>query len=184
MKKIVIICGPSASGKNTIVNHLLQDKEFQFKRVVSYTDRPDNRVSEQNGQDYHFISTSDFKRKILTGFFFEHTYIRGNYYGTPINAFEEDGSYLAIVDIADAIKIKNKYSETFVVYIDITSEELISRLSSRGEDPIQIKKRLEETNREHNYLSNADLIVPNHDGDFDKAYFRIKAAIAKFLTLS
>jgi guanylate kinase len=47
--------GKSASGKDTIFKHLIQDETLNLKTVVSYTTRP-MREGEQDGVEYHFVT--------------------------------------------------------------------------------------------------------------------------------
>ncbi|MBQ7840518.1 MAG: guanylate kinase [Lachnospiraceae bacterium] len=53
MGKIFYIMGKSASGKDTIYQKLMEEKEFDFHTVVPYTTRP-MRTHEINGRDYFF----------------------------------------------------------------------------------------------------------------------------------
>lgn len=53
MGKIFYIMGKSSSGKDTIYQKLLGEKEFSFHTLVPYTTRP-MRSTEKNGVDYFF----------------------------------------------------------------------------------------------------------------------------------
>lgn len=53
MGKIFYIMGKSSSGKDTIYQKLLGEKEFAFHTLVPYTTRP-MRSTEKNGVDYFF----------------------------------------------------------------------------------------------------------------------------------
>lgn len=55
MSKLFCIMGKSASGKDTIFKHLVQDSQLGLKTVVSYTTRP-MREGEQNGVEYYFVT--------------------------------------------------------------------------------------------------------------------------------
>ncbi len=55
MSKLFCIMGKSASGKDTIFKHLIQDETLNLKTVVSYTTRP-MREGEQDGVEYHFVT--------------------------------------------------------------------------------------------------------------------------------
>ena len=55
MSKLFCIMGKSASGKDTIFKHLIQDETLGLKTVVSYTTRP-MREGEQDGVEYHFVT--------------------------------------------------------------------------------------------------------------------------------
>ncbi len=54
--KIVAIIGEAGSGKDTLLNALIEsDLNNKYHRVVSYTTRKP-RANEVNGKDYFFIS--------------------------------------------------------------------------------------------------------------------------------
>ena len=55
MSKLFCIMGKSASGKDTIFKHLIQDEILNLKTVISYTTRP-MREGEQDGVEYHFVT--------------------------------------------------------------------------------------------------------------------------------
>ena len=52
--RIYIILGPSASGKDTVYQKLLQQCP-QLRPIVYYTTRP-RRANELNGRDYFFVT--------------------------------------------------------------------------------------------------------------------------------
>ena len=54
MGKIICIMGKSATGKDTIYKRLLDDKELNLKKMVTYTTRP-VREGERPGEEYFFI---------------------------------------------------------------------------------------------------------------------------------
>jgi guanylate kinase len=54
--KIIILCGQSACGKNTIEEKLVNN---HFERIVTNTTRPP-REGEIDGKDYNFITEFDF----------------------------------------------------------------------------------------------------------------------------
>ena len=54
--KIIILCGQSGSGKDTIATKLINN---HFYRVITNTTRPP-RNGEVDGVDYNFITDLDF----------------------------------------------------------------------------------------------------------------------------
>lgn len=54
MGKIICIMGKSATGKDTVYKRLLEDRELNLKRMVTYTTRP-VREGEKPGEEYFFI---------------------------------------------------------------------------------------------------------------------------------
>lgn len=79
---MLVIIGPSASGKTQIVNTLI--KFYKMRKMVTYTTRP-IRNHEVNGIDYYFINKEEFLKKIKDDFFLEYVCYNGYYYGTANN---------------------------------------------------------------------------------------------------
>ena len=69
MKNIITISAPSGSGKTTLCKALRKVRE-DIGWSISYTTRQ-QRKNEQNGVDYHFISTKEFEDRILKNEFAE-----------------------------------------------------------------------------------------------------------------
>ena len=84
---MLVIVGPSASGKTQIVQQLI--KNYNMEKLVTYTTRP-MRVGEVDGKDYHFISKEEFLKKLDEGFFIEHVCYNGNYYGTSFSDLSDN----------------------------------------------------------------------------------------------
>ena len=66
---IFIFSGPSGVGKSTIIDAIRQKRDFQFSE--SYTSR-NIREGEYNGEDYNFVSESDFLKLVEDDFFIEY----------------------------------------------------------------------------------------------------------------
>src|SRR3989338_849691 len=75
---LFIISGFSQSGKTTLVNLLLKEKNTT--RIVTSTTRKP-REGEKDKIDYYFLKEEDFKDKSK---FLETAIVHGNYYGTLI----------------------------------------------------------------------------------------------------
>ena len=84
---MLILVGPSASGKTEVVKKLIS--EHGMKKLVTYTSRS-MRVGEINHVDYHFLERADFEGKIKEGFFLEYVEYNGNYYGTSFEGLDAD----------------------------------------------------------------------------------------------
>ena len=79
--KMLILVGESGSGKSSIQEAL--SREFNVKKVVTYTTRP-MRKGEIDGVSYHFVSEEKFQEMIRNGAFAEHASYRDWYYGTAL----------------------------------------------------------------------------------------------------
>jgi len=75
INELVILQGPSGSGKGTIGSVL---EKTGIKRMPRYTDR-EKRPNEKSGIDYYFISSQEFTTKI----------VNGNFIGQPKETYGE-----------------------------------------------------------------------------------------------
>lgn len=136
---MLILIGPSASGKTEIVKLLI--KQYSMEKLVTYTSRP-MRVGEIMDKDYHFISKSSFEEKIKHNFFFEYVEYNNNYYGTAVEdltdnkvvILEKNGLQHYIDKVRDQITI---------VFLKCEEEVLKERMIKRGDQMEIILKRLE-----------------------------------------
>lgn len=136
MKKILILAGPSAVGKTTVMKEILSNySEFEFIRSAT------TRAKRGDGHDseYIYLTECEFRKRIADGGMLEYTEYGGNLYGTPASEIErifESGKIpLLILDINGVISLKGKkHSFTpYAVYITGDVEVLDSRLKERAE---------------------------------------------------
>ncbi len=147
--KVIIISAPSGSGKSTIINALMKEGEINMQFSVSATNRAP-RGQEQDGVDYHFLSTEEFCQKIADGAFLEYEEVYpGRYYGTlksEITRIAEAGSNVVLdIDVNGGIRVKKQLGDqAFALFIEPPSiEELRHRLSSRATDSAEsIEQRI------------------------------------------
>ena len=137
MGRIVVISGPSGSGKNTVYEELLK-RDKSIAQTVSATTRAP-REGEINGVDYYFISCEDFEQRIADGEFIEHVKYGSNYYGTlkseVTRLSEEDKTVVLIIDVVGALNFKRLFPESLTVFLlPPSEEELKHRLCGRGTD--------------------------------------------------
>src|SRR6187200_1487146 len=95
---LFVISAPSGAGKSTLLNSVRQTPDFIYS--VSCTTRAP-RPGEIPGEDYHFISESEFTRRLAEGEFLEHAHVHGHYYGTRRAAVLEhlDAGVDVLIDI-------------------------------------------------------------------------------------
>jgi guanylate kinase len=112
---------------------------------VSYTTRAPRR-GEVDGQDYHFITEADFRRRIEAGEFAEWAENYGNLYGTSaatMREFLERGDDLLLdVDTRGARALKKNFPGGIYVFIlppDL--DALRSRLAGRGSEAGETMER-------------------------------------------
>jgi guanylate kinase len=179
---IVVVSAPSGGGKSSLCQRLLNWSPH-LVYSVSCTTRPP-RGGEQHGQDYIFLSTEEFERRIAANEFLEYAKYNGNYYGTP-RAFVEEQlaagrDVLLDIEVQGASQVAERvrgggfaYPDALVmIFLMPPSLELLeTRLRRRGTDSDEtIRKRLALAQQEMAHWREYDyVIVSGHlDDDFEQ----------------
>jgi guanylate kinase len=156
---LFILSGPTASGKTTLAESILQLSSLHIHKVITTTTRPP-RPTEVNGKDYHFISPATFQEKVRQGLFYEYAQVHGEHlYGTLHSDIEpylkKDIDLLLLIDVQGAKQIFKAathlpyLSKSLVsIFLKPSSlETLKERLQKRGSDA-NIQSRLESAKQE------------------------------------
>jgi guanylate kinase len=165
---LLIISGPSGSGKGTVCKNLLPCRGFALS--ISMTTRQ-KRSGETHGVDYIFCSKEEFRALRDSGGLLEHATFSGNYYGTPVSYVNEQirQGYTVVleIDVVGALQVKAKYPEAILVFLmPPTFSELRYRLETRGtEDEAEIDRRFRRAWDEVAELPKYDYLVINDDID-------------------
>ena len=164
-KNLVIIAGPSAGGKDTTANRLIDT--FGYHRLVSTTTRA-MRDGEMEGDQYRFVSESAFLDAETKGFFLEKIEFCGNKYGLSIDELYNLEEFNVTIMTPAGIMAVEKYLKDAKksgiilskVFIDISLEDQVSRLQARGCNMNEIFTRLQSgiTNIKNTALS-YDLVL-------------------------
>ncbi len=184
--KLVIISAPSGAGKTTMVNHLLK-KGLGLEFSISATTRTP-RGKEQNGKEYYFISTEDFRDKIRKNEFTEWQEVyKDQLYGTlktEIKRIWADKKHVIFdVDVKGGINLKKIFgNQAISIFIMPPSvNDLEKRLLSRAtDDRAKIKIRVEKAMEEMKLADNFDHIVINDK--LDRAQKEVYELVKSFLT--
>jgi len=143
---LLVLSGPSGTGKGTICKALLRSSPA-IHYSISITTRA-QRIGEENGVNYWFISTAEFNKMRQQEELLEWAEVYGNYYGTPRHYVEEQlaagHDVILEIDIQGAMKVKKSFPQGVFIYILPPSlEELEKRIIQRGTDSDQvIRQRL------------------------------------------
>ena len=164
---VVVLSGPSAVGKSSVVR-CLRERIPNLHFSVSATTRAP-RPGEVDGVDYHFVSPARFQQLIDEGDLLEWAEIHGGLQrsGTlaePVRAATAAGLPVLIeVDLAGARAIKHAMPEAITVFLAPPSwEDLESRLAGRGtETPEAVRRRLETARVELAAQDDFDQVVVN-----------------------
>ena len=182
MVNFITISAPSGSGKTTLCK-ALQVVEPDIQWSISYTTR-EKRDIEEDGLDYHFISSDKFEDFIINGYFVEWENVHGHYYGTSLkslnNAIYENKMLLLEMDVKGSMNIKKLYPEkTFSIFIIPPSiEHLRDRLKNRGADSARrIEVRLKRFQEEMEFQNKFDYVMVNEN--LESAKIELKNKVRK-----
>jgi guanylate kinase len=165
--RVVVLSGPSAVGKSTLVR-CLRERISDLHFSVSATTRAP-RPGEVDGVDYHFMSTDRFQQLIDDGSLLEWAEIHGGLHrsGTladPVRDAVTGGHPVLIeVDLAGARAVKQAMPEAITVFLAPPSwAALETRLIGRGtETPEVIERRLATARTELAAQDDFDEVVVN-----------------------
>jgi guanylate kinase len=110
----LILVGKAASGKDFLKDRL-NNKGFTIG--VSHTTRLP-RNNEVNGEDYHFVELSEFKKMIDAGDFIEYMEFNGWYYGQTANDFNTSDVMIMSKDGLDMLPDQYR-DQCVVLYLDV-----------------------------------------------------------------
>ncbi|WP_297816901.1 guanylate kinase [uncultured Lactobacillus sp.] len=161
MQRIIIIAGPSGVGKTTVSNYL--NEKYGIPRVVTHTTRP-MRKGEVPGRSYYFEDDNSFKKL----HFFEHVKY-GNYqYGSSKEALKQawdKNDLVSLIVETDGVKSYLDELKDQVYFIYLTVDEmnvLKQRLIKRGDDQIEIEKRLNSAEFKRDLHLRPELVKDAH----------------------
>ena len=137
---IVVLVGPSGSGKNDVARGLLEQTEC-FEKLVSYT--TDKKAAAQQDGWYHYLPDRKFQEMSESGQMFESTTYANHSYGSKKTDVEEilaSGKHvLTVMDICGAMAMKTHFDHVITIYIKREKKKLMSailRKNSSIEDKV------------------------------------------------
>ncbi|MDN8605799.1 guanylate kinase [Corynebacterium ureicelerivorans] len=169
--RLVVLAGPSAVGKSTVVSRLHETVPDLYFSVSMTTRAP--RPGEVDGKDYFFVTPEAFQGRIDRGEMLEWADIHGGLQrsGTPAGPVQEamgaGRPVLVEVDLVGARNIKRLMPEARTVFLAPPSwDVLVQRLTGRGtETPEVIERRLTTAREELDAQGEFDVVVVNDDVD-------------------
>jgi len=178
---MIVISGPSAAGKDTVVQRM-QERGLEFHFVVTATTRA-RRPGEVHGKDYWFVSQAEFAKMIDGGEFLEHAIVYEEHKGVPKaqvrEALASGRDVVMRLDVQGAETVKGLVAEALLIFITADSEEeLIQRLKERStETPEKLAVRIATARQELKRVEAFDYVIVNHDDRLDHTVDVIRAII-------
>lgn len=185
--KIIVICGFSSSGKDSISR--LLEKRDGYNFIVSTTTRP-IRVGESERNPYNFITNDEFKYLIDNDKLIEyreyHTLLNNNlavwYYGIEKKEMENNKPYVVVLDTVGLKEMKKQFGDRVIsIFIDVDLQYRLYRAMQRGSfDITEWNRRLLDDERifsSSDFKDNIDYIVTNNTNNIEDCYKNIKEII-------
>ncbi|XP_024945781.1 MAGUK p55 subfamily member 5 isoform X2 [Cephus cinctus] len=180
-KRPIVLIGPPNIGRHELRQRLMQDSE-RFAAAIPHTSRP-RKDSEVDGQDYHFISRSQFESDILCRKFVEHGEYEKAYYGTSVEAIRSvvNSAKICVLNLhPQSLKIlRSSDLKPYVVFVappsleKLRQKRLKNNESFKEEELKDIIEKAREMEDKYGHLF--DMIIINNDTD--RAYNQLLTEI-------
>jgi guanylate kinase len=175
---LLVVSGPSAVGKDTVLDALLSLPALPapVQKCVTTTTRPPrpkesigggNGGMEVDGVDYHFVSPARFNEMVANDELIEYAEYADNYYGTPRAWVAERRAQgidvILKIEVQGGLIVQEKAPDAVLLFLQPPSlEELERRLRHRRTDSEdQIAKRLLHARKEMAQRPHYDYAVTN-----------------------
>ena len=160
---IVVLVGPSGSGKSKIATRLLS-KTADFEKLVSYTTKDPTAVEEN--QWYNYIPLEDFRNMCDSGEMLQSTMYAGHGYGSRRGDVEKILSQgkrvLTTMDICGAMSLKTYFKNVTTIYIKRDKKALMANILRKNSSIEDKVNRLSAIDYEEKNANICDYVV-----DFD-----------------
>jgi guanylate kinase len=137
--EVTILCGVTASGKNTIANYLVSHGNYEH--VISHTTRApreNHGVLEENGKEYWFVTPAEMLEMVHEGKFIEVKAIHGETcYGTSVEAvarvLKNQKHPVMEIDVQGVLDLVEKVPKLQAIFVLPPSFDVwMERLGTRG----------------------------------------------------
>ena len=166
---LLVISGPSGTGKGTIIEQLMKVDDNLVFSVSATTRAP--RPGEVDGVHYHFMTVERYRELVAQNAFVEHAEVHGNLYGTlksEVNERLARGEDVVLdIDVQGALNVIGSGIECVSIFILPPSLKVLrERLTGRGtETPEQVERRLHNAIEEITHKDKYQYKVINDDLD-------------------
>lgn len=159
--KLYILVGPSASGKTTIMEKLMERYTEQYQIVPSVTTRV--KRDETSDRSYQFTTRKDFEKRIQSGDMVEWSEYAGNYYGTSQSSidFRSKKIMLKAMDMHGALKMKQAFPPACILFVYRDKKEVIAEIMKRDIPKTDKENRIASLDDEYFNLIYCDAVLDN-----------------------
>jgi len=165
--RLFVVTGPSGAGKGTLIRKLVAARP-DLAVAVSATTRS-RRPGEEDGRDYHFLTTEQFQRRMDADDFLEFATYSGNRYGTlrsEVDRCLSSGQSVVLeIEVQGAQQVRAAMPESVQIFISPPDPtHLRRRLEGRGTDSAEaIDERLKVAEQELAVQGDFKYCVVNDD---------------------
>ncbi len=126
---IVVLVGPSSSGKSKLATNFLAEND-NYQKLPSYTTRDITAI--EDNQWYNYVSVEEFRSMCDSGEIFQSTMYAGHGYGSKkedIQRILADGKrVLTTMDICGAMSLKTHFKNVTTVFIKREKKALMANI--------------------------------------------------------
>ena len=160
--KPLMIIGPSAVGKDTMINRLKRKYPNVINKLPSYKTRP-IRSGEKDGVDYYFVTKEEFIRLKKKGELFGIQEYNNNWYASNKERLEEslkNKNKITVLNynINTANEVRDKIPFNCMALLPPSEGALKERLIKRKTKAEEIEKRMECSIKEIQMINEANYI--------------------------
>jgi guanylate kinase len=144
---IVVLVGPSGSGKSKIATSFLENTD-KYEKLMSYTTKDPTAVAENKW--YNYVSLEEFRSLCDSGEIFQSTMYAGHGYGSKKTDVEkilaEGKRILTTMDICGAMSLKTQFENVTTIYLKRDKRSLMANIikkNSSVEDKVNRLSALE-----------------------------------------
>ena len=177
---LLVISGPSGTGKGTLIERLMAADPSLVFSVSATTRAP--RPGEINGVHYHFVTNEQYDQLVAENAFVEYANVHGNRYGTlrseVYERLERGENVVLDIDVQGALNVIASEKEKVSIFILPPSMKVLrERLTGRGTETEEaVERRLHNAIWEISQKDQYEFKVINDD--LDDCVRKLQAIIA------
>lgn len=157
---VVVLVGPSCSGKSKIATRFLSGNP-DFEKLVSYTTKDPTAVEEN--QWYNYVSIKDFRNMCDSGEMLQSTMYAGHGYGSKRGDVEQilarGKRVMTTMDICGAMSLKTYYKNVTAIYIKREKKALMASILRKNSSIEDKVNRLSAIDYEEQNAALCDYVI-------------------------
>jgi guanylate kinase len=165
----IVICGPSGSGKNFLLEGLI---EKGYKYLPKITTRP-IREHEKDGLDYHFLKEDEYNILYENDLIKVYQKFKINkqtwHYAITKKSFDDSNVFIMTPEELTFLS-KEERKKCFVVFLDIEEKIRRKRISKRNDNSDSIDRRILADRIDFKYFRDYDMKINDPEFEIKMVY--------------